>query len=249
MNKQERAELIYKQKHKIINGVEYKKCRQCEEWIPMTREYYLKSNNVKDGFMAICKKCVKQPEKRKPIKMGFNNYEIRDDHAVIFIDNGAGESYEFLVDIKNIPRLKNLDQRWSGRIFYNCDTPYAITNIWLGEYGNKKHTTLLLHRFLMGVTDPEIDVDHEDHDTLNNREYNLRVTEAIHNTKNRKGKNKNNKSGYRNVCWLKSYNQWCVQLMINGKNTRLGFFDDVHEAGKFAEEMREKYYGEFKGEG
>lgn len=160
MNKQERAELIYKQKHKIINGIEHKKCRQCEEFLPMTKEFYLKSKHYKDGFMAICKSCYKQPEFRKSKKMGFNNYEIRDDYAVIFIDNGVGESYECLVDIEDIQKLKDLGQRWNGRIFYGCTTPYAITNVWLGEYGNKKHTTLLLHRFLMNVTDPEIDVDH-----------------------------------------------------------------------------------------
>jgi hypothetical protein len=40
---------------------------------------------------------------------------------------------------------------------------------------------------------------------------------------------------------------WVVQLQIEGKNERLGKFKDVHEAGKFAEEMRQKYYGEFAG--
>lgn len=38
-----------------------------------------------------------------------------------------------------------------------------------------------------------------------------------------------------------------VQLQINGKNKVLGKFSDVHEAGRFAEEMRQKYYGEFAG--
>jgi hypothetical protein len=36
--------------------------------------------------------------------------------------------------------------------------------------------------------------------------------------------------------------------MINGKNTVLGKFSDVHEAGKFAEEMRQKHYGDYAGE-
>jgi len=40
-----------------------------------------------------------------------------------------------------------------------------------------------------------------------------------------------------------------VQIQVNGKNTRLKNFpeDQVDEAGKYAEEMREKYYGNFKG--
>ena len=36
--------------------------------------------------------------------------------------------------------------------------------------------------------------------------------------------------------------------MINGKNTPLGKFDDVDEAGVFAEKMRQKYYKDFAGE-
>ena len=53
-------------------------------------------------------------------------------------------------------------------------------------------------------------------------------------------------NGYRNVCWIKRENMWVVQLQIDGKNKRLAKFpkDKLEEAGKFAEEMRKKYYGE-----
>ena len=93
-----------------------------------------------------------------------------------------------------------------------------------------------------------IHVDHINHDGLDNRKCNLRVTTVSENDHNRKGKNITNKSGYRNVCWSKRDDGWLVTLRINYKQARLGVFDDVHEAGRFAEEMREKYYGEFAGE-
>lgn len=40
-----------------------------------------------------------------------------------------------------------------------------------------------------------------------------------------------------------------MQLQVDGKNTCLGRFayEDLDKAGKFAEEMRQKYYGEFAG--
>ncbi len=88
-------------------------------------------------------------------------------------------------------------------------------------------------------------IDHKNHNGLDNRKENLRLVDRSKNAKHRDGKNKNNKSGYRNVCWIKG--KWVVQLQIDGKNTRLGSFVDVNEAGRFAEKMREKYYGEFKG--
>jgi hypothetical protein len=90
-------------------------------------------------------------------------------------------------------------------------------------------------------------VDHIDTDRLNNLEENLRVTKQLLNTKNRTSRNKNNKSGYRNVSW--NGNGWSVQLQVKGKNTTLKRFkkNQLEEAGAYAKKMREKYYGEFAG--
>jgi len=92
-------------------------------------------------------------------------------------------------------------------------------------------------------------VDHIDHNTLNNRKYNFRIVNIMQNSMHKKTKNKNNTSGYRNVSWIKSDQVYRVQLQINGKNTKLKDFpfDKLEEAGQYAKEMREKYYGEFAG--
>ena len=73
----------------------------------------------------------------------------------------------------------------------------------------------------------------------------MRVSTNDENTKHRKSKNKNNKSGYRNVSFING--KYVVQLMVDGKNTRLKSFKNVDEAGTYAEQMRTKYYGDFKG--
>ena len=90
-------------------------------------------------------------------------------------------------------------------------------------------------------------VDHINHDPRDNRKENLRVILPNENLKNRETRNKNNHSGYRNVAWDGS--AWIVQLQVDGKGKCLGRFpkDQLEEAGKFAEEMRKKYYGEFAG--
>lgn len=53
---------------------------------------------------------------------------------------------------------------------------------------NKK--TVRLHRFVLGVTDPSIIIDHIDCDLLNNTKANLRVASKSENAFNRKNKAK-----------------------------------------------------------
>ena len=60
-------------------------------------------------------------------------------------------------------------------------------------------------------------VDHKNSNTLDNRKSNLRVVPDCNNSMNRKSRNRNNTSGYRNVSWNKNDNKWLVQLQINKK--------------------------------
>ena len=94
-------------------------------------------------------------------------------------------------------------------------------------------------------------IHHRNHNTLDNRKENLELISITENSRHRKGKNKNNTTGYRNVMYNKRYKNkpYHVQLQIDGKNKVLGKFSDVDEAGTFAEEMRQKYYGEYAGKG
>ena len=80
-----------------------------------------------------------------------------------------------------------------------------------------------------------------------NRKENLRVILPNENLRNRESRNINNKSGFRNVSW--DGHRWVVQLQINGKCVALGRFpyEQLEQAGLFAEQMRQKYYGEYAG--
>jgi hypothetical protein len=101
--------------------------------------------------------------------------------------------------------------------------------------------TLYLHREIMGVTDPKIEVDHRDGNKLDNRRSNLRVVTHAENLQNRKGLDRNNKSGYRGVHWDKRDRKWLAHTRLKGKLYHLGSFDDVHEAGRAASEFRAKH--------
>lgn len=115
--------------------------------------------------------------------------------------------------------------------------------------GKPKYETWRLHRWLLNIDKGyKIKIDHHNHNGLDNRKNNLRISKNKENTKNRSSKNSNNTSGYRNVSWDKYYEQWKVQLQVDGKNKIFGYFDDVHEAGEYATIKRNELYGEFAGE-
>ena len=93
--------------------------------------------------------------------------------------------------------------------------------------GYKKHGRqkfVYMHRVIMGVTDPSIDVDHRDHQGLNNQKHNLRTCTRTQNNWN-KGMRKDNTSGYTGVVKAgtnKAGEQlWVAVMKINGKIHRL----------------------------
>jgi hypothetical protein len=147
-----------------------------------------------------------------------------------------------IIDTEDLPRLIDFRHHWHARWSKHGKAFYLQCNT---RKGNERKM-IVLSRFLLNYNDGKLKVDHIDHDTLNNRKKNLRLSENKQNTKHRTRRNSNNKSGYRNVSWIEGW--YRIQLQINGKNTRLPEkFDDVHKAGKFAEKMRKKYYGEYAG--
>ena len=49
------------------------------------------------------------------------------------------------------------------------------------------------------------------------------------------------KSKYKYVTWKRNANKWCVSIIINGKNTHFGYFNDEDEAGRVALEKAKEY--------
>ena len=178
-------------------------------------------------------------------KKNFNKYEIVNDYAIIYLEKRNGQIIKCYVDLEDLNRLEKLNWRWCAVWDSDIKNYYIKHSEYLGAVNGKfKYKITLLHRWIMNTNKNEY-VDHKNHNTIDNRKNNLRVTRNDKNTKNRKSKNSNNTSGYRNVSWVN--NKWIVQLQIKGKNKVLGKFDDINKAGKFAEKMRKKYYGDFAG--
>jgi hypothetical protein len=175
-----------------------------------------------------------------------NNYIIDKENniAKIELTRRDEESLWTIIDLDDLERVLNFPYTWSASYRKNSDSWYATASIY------KPKTTMSLNYFIAKVDqNSDLCVDHFNHDTLDNRKENLRITDVTNNSRHRKGRNRNNITGYRNVMYNKTYplHPYVVQLQINGKNTVLGKFADVDEAGAFAKRMRHKYYGEFEG--
>lgn len=174
-----------------------------------------------------------------------NNYIVDEESniAKIELHRRNGKNLWTIIDLEDLEKVISHPYTWFAIYDNDIKNYYAKSSIYNSD--TKLSRPLSLHQYIMDANGRI--VDHINSNTLDNRKSNLRVVLDCNNSMNRKSKNKNNKSGYRNVSWNKRLNKWIVQMQINKKNTMLGKFDNVHEAGKFAEEMRKKYYGEFAG--
>jgi hypothetical protein len=177
----------------------------------------------------------------------FNNIIINGSSAYIEIINRLGNIFHVKIDVDDIIRLKEYGKPWhvakSPRGSY-----YVYCCLCIGENnkGKRIYREYALHSFILGIEfGSNIHVDHINHDKLDNRKINLRPTNNSKNNQNREKRNINNKTGYRNVCLCEG--KYRVQLQVEGKSTVLGSFDTIEESSIFAEKMREKYYGEYKG--
>jgi hypothetical protein len=109
-------------------------------------------------------------------------------------------------------------------------------------------TTLQMHRFIMGISDPRIWVDHKDGNGLNNQRSNLRIATASQNNSHLTKKRKDNSSGFVGVSWNNQKKKWVAQLQISGKGKHLGYFDDPIEAAKAYDKKAVELFGEFHGQ-
>jgi len=76
---------------------------------------------------------------------------------------------------------------------------------------------------------PTGQVDHINHDKLDNRWDNLRHATGRDNQRN-KPLSKNNTSGYPGVSLVKKTGRWEVNIVTNKERKILGYYDDINEA-------------------
>lgn len=102
---------------------------------------------------------------------------------------------------------------------------------------------ILMHRFILNTQDG-IEVDHRNGNTLDNRRSNLRPATKQQNGFNR-GRNRNNRSGFKGVCWRKDAQKWLAYISLNRKHISLGVYVTKREAIKARLLAAQEHHGEF----
>ncbi len=160
-----------------------------------------------------------------------NKFEKRGDRTVIFA-NGKGMRHEILVDEADFEIVSAFRGTWYAHKRGN--TFYAQTCI---RDANGKRKIVLMHRVLLNPP-ADMQVDHKNHNGLDNRRENIRIVTRGENGRNRTD-NVKYQSDVDGVSWNSRRNTWQVCIWINGRVEYNANFQDQDAAEEAARRFRE----------
>lgn len=104
-----------------------------------------------------------------------------------------------------------------------------------------------MHRVILGITDPKIQVDHKDRDRLNNTRSNIRIVTKHQNMWNRIFTNNTLTSCYKGVSKRTRKNglvRYVCKITAHGQ-TLLSFYSNEHAAALAYNDLAKIHHGEF----
>jgi len=119
---------------------------------------------------------------------------------------------------------------------------YAIRTIPTPRSKNKQ-TRIYMHRLITNAP-PDKQVDHIDHDKLNNSRKNLRLCTNGENKHNQSCR-RSGTSKFKGVSWHKEKKKWGSYIRMYGKGKNLGHFSDEIDAAKAYDAAAIELFGEF----
>lgn len=180
-----------------------------------------KTINVPSGYLRIgdtktCGKCLE------------NVWQVDGNICKCEVKKQNGESIVFIIDIEDYEKLKNF--KWY------ISHGYPVTPV-------KNKNNIPIHRYLLNPND-DMDVDHINHNTLDNRRINLRICTTSQNVIN-KCMQSNNTTSNIGIWWDKRTNRWAAEISVNKKKYFLGRFKIKEEAIEARNKATIKYHGEY----
>ena len=152
-----------------------------------------------------------------------------------------------LVDNEDYERINQMG-KWC--VNYNIGTKsfYAVKAV--RDFTKKSKQSLIrMHRVIMDCPSDK-EIDHINHDTLDNTKVNLRICNHSQNVMNKKPKH-NSSSKFKGVHLEKqyykdkTYTYWFSQIRINGKTIHLGRFKNEIDGAKAYDKKAIELFGRF----
>ena len=153
---------------------------------------------------------------RKNKKRNTNEYVIKDNYCELHIKNKISERYVIvLISLSDVEKVKR--GKWCACYDKSIDNYYIRGRI------DKKQ--IQLHRYLTDCP-KDLQVDHINRNTLDNRQENLRIVTNKENSHNKSQYGLPNKFNDKGICYHKTRKRYCVYL--DGHN--IGTFETLEEA-------------------
>jgi len=202
----------------VINFSHIDENRQSHWWVKCDCDnksiHTVRGSQLRSGHTKSCG-CL-QKEVTIERQQKDNVYDLTGKYGIgyDFKDN----SFEF--DLEDYEKINNY-------CWHKNKRGYIVSST--SEDEEDKKQTIRIHRIIMGVNDPNIEVDHIDRNKCNNKKYNLRLVNRRQNEVN-KNLTINNKSGCQGVYFNIKLNKWHSQIYFNKKKTHLGYYESIDDA-------------------
>ena len=149
-------------------------------------------------------------------------------------------------DNYSISNFGNVKNNKTNRIMKQCNDSEGYKKINLKKDGKWKIFSVhrLVGNAFLENPDNKPMIDHIDENKSNNNVKNLRWATRNDNGCNR-GKTRNNKSGFKGVCFHKHTHKYVAEIRSNGKKYHLGYFESAEEASKAYEAKAKVIHKEF----
>lgn len=153
----------------------------------------------------------------KRIKLTQNKYALVDD-----------EDYEQI-------------NQYKWQIHYVGRNCYARGNL---QKVNREWKKQYMHRLIMNCPE-ELQIDHINHNGIDNRKRNLRICTQSQNNRSQRSWQKKTSSKYKGVCWNNYSGKWKTQIRLNNKEIHIGYYANEINAALAYDKKAEELFGKF----
>jgi hypothetical protein len=147
-------------------------------------------------------------------------------------------NHQVMIDDEDYQRV--MKYHWNVYSSKRHSTLYVHSRVFV----DNRYTTLRLHRVVMRITDSKVQIDHKDHNGLNNQKKNLRPCTPSLNGGNQ-SISKLNTSGFKGVHYSKNNHNWVARITVQRTRISLGSFANISDAAKAYNKAALRYFAQF----